>query len=425
VETRVSTTAAWGRAGEPNEMKLRIAIVLAALALAPQARAATYLGGPVLANPHVVPVDFGNMALATQTEMTELYRAIATSASTPHFLFEYQTPTQTFGAGSLDVWYREWQGTSPFTFYDGGYAGSRTDVGDELAAYISVGMLPVPDANTVYMVHMPTWFTVVAPIGASCDAWCGMHYYAHGFAYAIIPDFTSAGSACAANNACTLPPTTPLAALALVASHELLEAETDPQPAATGTPAWTNEEIGDQCKPQLAVLTSTIVDPVSGASVPVQRMWSNAYSGCVSPEPTSVCCGAAVGQNSACGGVGATETCPIGSSTITSSTPIVTGSRQALTMRAISCTQLVHGINAITLSECVRFTGLVSPRSGTMSTVCFDPPPNGTVQSCQAPVLGSCLVGWAKVSPTLCCLSDATSNQLGHLCGSVPDVLVR
>ena len=36
-------------------------------------------------------------------------------------------------------------------------------IGDELAAQIAAGKLPAPDANTLYMVHLPPSVTVTYP----------------------------------------------------------------------------------------------------------------------------------------------------------------------------------------------------------------------------------------------------------------------
>jgi hypothetical protein len=136
----------------------------------------------------------------------------------------------------------------------------------------------VPPAGTLYVLFYPDGVTINDGAGTSCDAFGGYHYtttLGNGATviYAVVPR-------CAMFNGLT-----GIDAVTSGASHELLEATTDPEPYAN--PAWVgtdqdhfiwelvigNGELGDMC--------SFVPDPYIHPSDPalssflVQRMWSN------------------------------------------------------------------------------------------------------------------------------------------------------
>jgi len=166
---------------------------------------------------------------------------------------------------------------------------------------------PNSDGNLLYMVHFPPGLTIIQNGQASCRVFCGYHgTFKHGAAsaknpqayhfYAVMPD---PGGACAGG--CGTAPTE-LANLTSVASHELVEAITDPAVGFATTYAaplaWydpQNGEIGDICNAQQGEV----------AGYTVQSEWSNATSACVKGNVADckpVCEGKICGDDDGCGG---------------------------------------------------------------------------------------------------------------------------
>jgi hypothetical protein len=191
------------------------------------------------------------------------------------------------------------------------------DIPTELMAQINSGNLPAPDANTVYMVHLPPGVSVSLTypdnsVVTSCQDFCAYHYYQGGIVYGVLPDLSTpgcapAGGRCNQGYGCC-GNISAFVSLTTAASHELMEAITDPQPISH--PGWVqsglvvNNEIGDLCAfagdgliaPLADNAYTSIVGP-DGKTYTAQKGFSNdAYAanigsprGCVG-YPTTLCC---------------------------------------------------------------------------------------------------------------------------------------
>ena len=252
------------------------------LALGDQAAAArsahlTYYGGPVLANAKAVAVLWGAQVDATvQQRIGGFYKAAVAS---PYFtwLSEYDTPSQHLGKGSF-------AGVVTIAPHAKGAHLTDAQIERELAAQIKGGKLPAPDADTVYLLHFPPGVRISMGGSSSCQSggFCGYHsaFRRAGktIAYAVLPDM-GAGSGC--DTGCG-GGRKPFDVLTSVASHELVEAVTDPEVGlgkGLGAPlAWydaANGEIGDICNGKSGTLRA------GGVSFVVQKQWSNAARACV------------------------------------------------------------------------------------------------------------------------------------------------
>ena len=165
------------------------------------------------------------------------------------------------------------------------------DIGSMLAKGITDGSIPKPATglgDALYLVYCPATTTINArsicgQVATSCTEWEAYHHDAHvmglDFAYAVLPD---CGHSIAINED--------------AASHELIEAATNPVPSVTpnyqlkvdATDPWfayfgsCEVEVGDLCETPSADITE------SGHTA--QRSWSNAAAAanqdpCVPADP--------------------------------------------------------------------------------------------------------------------------------------------
>jgi hypothetical protein len=251
---------------------------------APKAKTVLYFGGPVISNVKIIAVFWGPKVDAdTQARIGDYYTA-ATNSSYMDWLTEYNTEIKAMDGR---------QGTNQ-TIGRGTYAGAITispknlgtkldkaDVEAELQYQMDQKVLPAPDANSLYMIHFPAGITLLTGGEASCDTWCGDHEgvqtvkYGNIY-YAMMPDLGGncqfgcdfAGSA--------------FDSLTVIASHEMIEAVTDPLcPNINDNPAYPaawmaqdQNEIGDLCTGGTASLTA------NKTTYTVQTEWDESISGC-------------------------------------------------------------------------------------------------------------------------------------------------
>lgn len=247
-------------------------------------------GGPVLAHPRFVPVTFSNddgSDAAASVDFTQKVGATAYWSA----LGEYGVGS---GSGTAVVALTE---TAPTTLSD-------SDIQTWLAGKLNGNdpAWPAPDANTLYVLYYPVTTTITLPNGgggtaSSCTQFGAYHsnitldatHSNMNVAYAVIPRCTTFG------------PLSGLDAITGPASHELLEAATDPYPQVT--PAYQNVddadlawmfvlgggELGDLCAQQSTSFTKFAELP----DYTVQRFWSNAsaaagHDPCVPELPNEV-----------------------------------------------------------------------------------------------------------------------------------------
>jgi len=226
-----------------------------------------YHGGRVLSHVKVVPVFWGASVNATTVaQIPGFYRALATSSHLD-WLSEYAT---NFAGGTNQLLGRG-TATGSYTIkpYHTGSTLTDTDIQGELAQQLATQVLPRPTADSIYMVHFPPGITINSSSGTSCVQWCAYHgsftYVQQDTAYAVVPDQTGCGCGTSTtfNN------------LSMAASHELVEAITDP------VNAWWDSgsgyEIGDICNQQAA--------PLPDGAFTIQKEWSNIAKKCVTVGP--------------------------------------------------------------------------------------------------------------------------------------------
>jgi hypothetical protein len=235
-----------------------------------------YYGGPVLEKATVVAVLWGpSVDAEVAARIGDFYKAVV-SSSYFSWLSEYDSARQHIGHGSL---------AGVFTIAPSKKGRALTDaqIEKELAAQIRKRALPAADANTIYLIHFPPGVRITMGGSASCQAggFCGYHSTfrsgARHLRYAVLPDM-SAGSGC--DIGCG--GGAPFAAVTSVASHELVEATTDPDVGLAkrlAAPlAWydrNNGEIGDICAGHDGTLRA------GGSVWTVQKQWSNKAGACV------------------------------------------------------------------------------------------------------------------------------------------------
>jgi len=234
---------------------------------APAGAHLTYFGGPVLTHVSVHPV-FWNANTQFQANISAFYKGVTNST-----LFDLLN--QYSGIG---------RGTGVNGFVDNRTTTRLSDAAlhTELNRLFTAGSLPAPNASNYYPIHFPAGVSITAPDGSrSCVQFCAYHgtYVRNGVNvnYGVIPD---QGGGCAGgcgNNAQRVNN------MDSVASHELVEAVTDPAVGLAtvfGPPlAWydqTNGEIGDICNGQQGTTLGG-----DGVTYTIQLEFSNNANNCV------------------------------------------------------------------------------------------------------------------------------------------------
>lgn len=195
------------------------------------------LGGPVMAHPQIVPIFYANDSDAST--LTNFSQWIVTSQW-------LQTVGADYGVGTGSVLKVVQRTDAAPTMID------DTQIISLLYAGLADGSLPRPASglsDVLYMIYFPMQTTVTGP-GQSCVDFGGYHKSARQggveLAYAVI-------AACHDN----LPTLTDVEGREIAASHELIEAATDPLPLnhpsfVVGDPTspWflTGHEVGDLCQ---------------------------------------------------------------------------------------------------------------------------------------------------------------------------------
>ncbi len=204
----------------------------------PAALEFTNKGGPVLAHPSIVTVTWPDDA------MTDFVRTFDTWITTGSYLGALAQ----YGIGAA---------THAGSFVFGGAAPAELDVvdiGTMLANEVVAGGLVAPTADRLYVVYTPPGTTVLQMGFKSCDTFGGLHTSLAtaglpSFIYAVVPR-------------CHNDYDTDVGNLTRAASHEIVEAITDP--LTPSNPAWstqepsisTGAEIADACPGGVAVVDS-------------------------------------------------------------------------------------------------------------------------------------------------------------------------
>ena len=241
----------------------------------------TYMGGPILDHVKVFTVYWGsNVAFkGTGSQGLDSFYQGVVQSNYYDWLIEYKTTSQPMvGRGSFIGSYA----------YTAGATGSIDDsqIQSDLGTLIDSGKLPKPDANTLFAVHFAPGIDITQGGQASCQVFCAYHgSFAHGGTnvyYSVVPD---QGGSCAGG--CGGDPST-FNNTTSVASHELVEATTDPDVGQNDL-AWYNNsqgEIGDICNAKQC--SGTTGKSACPGSWVVQLEWSNKNNACISNDPSVV-----------------------------------------------------------------------------------------------------------------------------------------
>ena len=236
----------------------------------------SYGNGALIPNVKVVALYWGttnNGQYKYKDQLHQYYDAVTNSAYFD-WLSEYNSGSYMIGRGELAGEYADAAAPAKATIDE------TKDLQPWINKLIDGGMIPAPDANTLYFVHLPGSSQVSSGAGGTtCSDNCAYHYfYNKGSAevrYAVIPDQNS--GACSTNQACPIQ-LPALDRLTIVASHELVEAVTDPNGAGWIDNNQQCGEIGDICVGQ----------PGKAAGYTVQLEWSNKNGKCIDHDPNVV-----------------------------------------------------------------------------------------------------------------------------------------
>jgi hypothetical protein len=210
-------------------------------------------GGPLLKKLQLVTVSFGGYAFEQQIQAFGDW--VLGSAWLPAVGHDYGVGTGGVHLAKVVI------ADAPATML------SRPDVEQLLANRILDGTLPAPTDGILYMVYFPPSVTLTLDSTArSCQDFAGYHAEAQTqqgvkFPFAAVPTcFGTSG-------------TGDQAAIEAVASHELIEALTDPFPDSA--PGYVISDSSNPwfIEPEIADLCTTLVLDESGHRV--QRIWSN------------------------------------------------------------------------------------------------------------------------------------------------------
>jgi len=234
---------------------------------APPGAHLTFFGGPTLTHISVHPV-FWNANTQFQANINAFYKAVTNST-----LYDLLSQYSGIGRGS---------GVNGFVDNRTSTRVSDNALHTELNRLFAAGSLPAPNASNYYPIHFPSGVTITAPDGSrSCQVFCAYHgtYVRNGVNvnYGVIPD---QGGSCAGGCGRNAQRVNNMDS---VASHELIEAVTDPAVGLAtvfGPPlAWydrTNGEIGDICNGQQGTTVGG-----DGVTYVIQLEFSNAANNCV------------------------------------------------------------------------------------------------------------------------------------------------
>ena len=236
----------------------------------------TYYGGHVLSHVKVDVVVWGSWSYPATVPLTgkrSVSSFFAGVTASPHldWLNEYDTPTQHIKRGTLEGVYT----VHPPSAANGATI-SDTQLGTALRALIDAGQLPKPSTTRLYAIFFRSGQTIVTPDGTSTNGFCAYHdtmTYKSSTAYFAVMPYELDNRGCK-------PASSSFDNLTTIASHELVEAITDPG-VGLNRVAWydsRNGEVGDICA---GASSPASVIGGDGVRYVVQREWSNQGGACI------------------------------------------------------------------------------------------------------------------------------------------------
>ena len=292
----VSTLALSAGAIASNGMPLYKTNVFPKSSAAPKAGTKVlYYGGPVISHAQVYAVFWGDKVTATtKSAMPDFYSSVLNS-NYMDWLKIYNTTgitsadghagtNQQIGRGSFIQAIQITPAVTTGTIDD-------KDIQAELEKQIAAKVLPAPTADSLYMIHFPKGLKITmhdgSTVATSCQQFCAYH---EGFKakdgssvyYGVMPDLDSMACSLGCGSGGSL------ARITVSASHELIEAVTDPFPTPGTKPgfpqAWNTtggEEVGDLCQSNTATLKG------KATSYTIQQEWDNSTNACTTGSYSS------------------------------------------------------------------------------------------------------------------------------------------
>jgi hypothetical protein len=230
----------------------------------------SYHGGRLLQRVQIVPVfwksSFGNSV--SSSALASFYSRYVSSPAMD-WLMEYSGGLQSITRGSV-LATRSTPSSTLTTVND-------STIRTTLTGMVNNGTLPAPSSDTLYVIQFPKSVTINSGSGVSCTNFCAYHQHfslnGTDAAYAVLPDFNNSCGKCGST----------LNDFTMFASHEIIEAVTDPSVGSGWYDGNTGKEIGDICK--------GITVTVPGTSDVAQLEWSNVYQRCILGFPTGTLVG--------------------------------------------------------------------------------------------------------------------------------------
>ena len=246
----------------------------------------TYNGGSLLTAPSPVTVTFAGDAMASQLETfgQSLTSSAWWDAVRVGICADPGGPCVGKGAPGVSV---EVPSAAPASYTDSTVGGAST-LQQWLVAALSSGALPAPAAgaisNTIYVVYLPQTTTVSLDGQRSCanGSFVGYHnWFTSGsqkVPYAVVVECAPTAPPFA-----SVPVTTLLQQTTIAASHEIVEATTDPipdtgyalDPNNTANWGWLDVTGGGELADMCVDLLGLNQDHASDGAFTVQRIWSN------------------------------------------------------------------------------------------------------------------------------------------------------
>jgi hypothetical protein len=235
----------------------------------------TYNGGNILANPNIVTVTFDGDVLRSMVEAFD--DLITTTPWWDAVSSEYcDSRKKCIGHGQGGSYARI--AANPGVSFTDSASGGQSTLQTYIDARIQDGSFPPPQTDTLYVIYLPTTTKVDLDGSQSCREFGGYHNAMSStppggagpvqFAYAILPRCSGSKDE-----------------LTFAASHEIIEAATDPYLSPTAqtydgfgsqTDAWDyvggGGEVGDRC----VDFSGSGQDRYTESGYIVQRSWSNA-----------------------------------------------------------------------------------------------------------------------------------------------------
>ena len=296
-----------------------------------------YYGGPVISNPKVYVVWWGDPANinadATNNPggMASFFEGVLDSVFVDAWA-QYDTNVSAQAGSDLgdagtgqSIGRGNYAGTYTLSAIPSGDNIEDSQIQSALDAAITAGTLPAADANTIYAIYFPAAVSITVDGAASCGGFGAYHDYdaTSGAAYLVIPD-------CSYHflDFCS------------VSSHELAEATTDLIPTPGDNPdypqAW-NDSMGDEVA-DLCEATGGLIATGSG-SFAVQGIWSPRSSSCATASHAAQDFSVAISPH-------AWNLQSGGTASLTVQTAIVAGAAQTLALSVQAATGVTATLGA-------------------------------------------------------------------------------